>query len=134
MLKNTILNSKNPFLFQLGWNRWNEAKIFYVHGIHVQITQIWQKAHTICNTSSRTFEYEFKVVKFGIIGTFSPDHYSFTVEVEGDSYKVDSHTSTRNEYSLLYVSEDLEYKEHKISIRWTSEIFWNLQISFLAFL
>lgn len=78
---------------------------------------------TTCNTSNGTFSYEFKGVKFGIIGTFSPDFYSFTVEVDGDSHKVDTHKSTRTDYSLLYVSGDLEYKIHKIDIKGTGEMF-----------
>ncbi|KAK8881415.1 hypothetical protein M9Y10_004151 [Tritrichomonas musculus] len=77
-----------------------------------------------CNTSFGTFEYEFKGEKFGIIGTASPDFHSFKVKIdEGDIVDVNTHKATINKYSLLYVSPDLEYKEHTIKIEGVGEMF-----------
>lgn len=77
---------------------------------------------TICNTSSGTFEYNFKGIKFGIIGTKTPDHHSFKVDIDGTITEISTYKVTREEYSTFYVSKGLEYKDHNIKIIGNNEL------------
>ena len=70
-----------------------------------------------CHTSTGTFDYNFKGVKFGIIGTASSEFFSFTVELDGNEIDVNPYRETLEEYSLLYVSDDLDDIEHSIKIK-----------------
>lgn len=75
-----------------------------------------------CSTSQGSFRYTFEGVKFGIIGTKSPDLYSFNVRIDEEKAKeVSSYDTTLKEYSLLYVSEDLEDKAHTVHIEGIGE-------------
>ncbi|KAK8871731.1 hypothetical protein M9Y10_007471 [Tritrichomonas musculus] len=77
-----------------------------------------------CNTSEGKFSYTFEGVKFGIIGTASPDVYSFKVKHDDEAFEtINTHKATRNGYSLLYVSEDLEYSTHTVNIEGTGSLY-----------
>ncbi|KAK8842650.1 hypothetical protein M9Y10_025510 [Tritrichomonas musculus] len=71
-----------------------------------------------CWTSSANFEYTFKGVKFEVYGTYDPLHGSFDLIIdEGEAIEINEHSDARQAYSVIYSSEELEYKEHHIEIK-----------------
>lgn len=73
---------------------------------------------TICKTESGKFEYSFNGVKFGIYGSYSPNYHKFDVEIDG--YKADEVNEYRamdESFVLLYLSTDLDYKKHTVTIK-----------------
>lgn len=70
----------------------------------------------VCNTSG-TFEYTFKGVQFAIYGTISPGFGSFNIYIdEVLDGSVSETGSSRQEHVVLYTSNILEYKDHKVKI------------------
>ena len=66
------------------------------------------------NTS---LEYTFKGVKFQIYGTIDPSHGKFNLQIDdGNIIQINEYTASRSMFTVVYTSELLEYKEHKIKI------------------
>ena len=64
------------------------------------------------------FEYTFKGVQFVLYGKKASNHGSFDLIIDDKEPEViDEHSSTTDAYALLYTSDVLDYKEHKIVMK-----------------
>ncbi|WP_300855999.1 hypothetical protein, partial [uncultured Clostridium sp.] len=64
-----------------------------------------------------TFSYKFNGVKFAIIGFKSPELGKFEVEIDSDVVEIDTKNSIHEDFITLYVSDDLDKKEHTLKIK-----------------
>lgn len=71
-----------------------------------------------CWTAGETsFEYSFKGVKFVLYGTYDPLHETFLIKIDdNEPIEVNEHSDNRQTYKQVFISDELEYKEHTILI------------------
>ena len=71
----------------------------------------------VCTATSGSLEYKFKGEKFGIYGFRSSSYGSFKLTIDSTQYEINTNRSTEENYVLLYMSKDLKYLEHNITIQ-----------------
>lgn len=83
------------------------------------------------NDGSAVFEYTFKGVQFVLYGKKANDHGQFELIIDdGSPYIIDEHSSVPDENALLFTSDVLDYKEHKVLMKGTGKKFELFRLSY----
>lgn len=93
-----------------GWNKENQDNM-------INTTGIWSS-----NGRKASAEIEFTGSKFYVIGTKDPNHGQMEVYVDDVLVDtVNTHAGSRSTKQVLYASEDLEHKHHKVTLKSVSK-------------
>ena len=68
-------------------------------------------------SSIGTFNYKFKGAKFAIIGFKSPHLGKFEIDIDSKIVEIDTYNRVHEDFVTLYVSYDLDNKEHTLKIK-----------------
>lgn len=83
---------------------------------NINIDNTESRCGLLCNTTDH-FQYTFRGVQFAIYGTISPNLGHFDVYVNNELLgNGDESKSPRQEYTLIFTSKQLEYKEYTVKI------------------